>query len=238
MAETGNYAALQSLYRGVSPYALAGLSNYGTTAAVAVAAAANGPFFGGGGTVRGSPETMTVASRSLASPHTITTPAIQNSPSATSCSPENTQLSPAVEMYYRQVQAMTAFQKQHHENKGSIFPSGPNQDTSLPQITAEDEQRLDTSSTSTILHVKSPSGTPMKSLINIEDVSFNLNSSSESPCPKMTVEDEKRVEKHTNTDGSIVLSSLDPSKEKSLEGIKVNSSFPLKPTPIVASNKQ
>ena len=230
MAETGNYAALQSLYRGVSPCALAGLPNYGTTAAVAVAAAANGPFFGGGGTVRGSPETMTVASRSLASPHTVTTPAIQNSPSATSCSPENTPFSPAVEMYYRQVQAMTAFQKQHHDNKGSIFPSGPNQDTSLPQITTEDEQRLD--------HVKSSSGTPMKSLINIEDVSFNLNSSSESPCPKMIVEDEKRVEKHNNTDGSIVLSSLDPTKEKNLEGIKVNSSFPLKPTPIVASKKQ
>merc|ERR1712117_433318 len=148
-----------------------------------------------------------------------------------------TQLSPAVEMYYRQVQAMTSFQK-HHENKGSIFPSGPNQETSLPQITTEDEQHLDTSSTSSILHVKSPSGTPMKSLINTEDVSSNLNSSSESPCPKMIVEDEKRVEKHTNTDGSIVLSSLDPSKEKSLEGIKVNSSFPLKPTPIVASKKQ
>ena len=216
----------------MSPYALAGLPNYGSTAAVAVAAAANGPFFGGGGTVRGPPETMTVASRSLASPHTITTTAIQNSTSSTSCSPEDTQFSPAVEMYYRQVQAMTALQKQHDENKGSIFPSGPNQDFILPQITTEDEQRLDTSSTSTIFHVKSPSGNPMKSSINIEDVSLNLNTSSESLSAKTIVEDEKKVEKHTNKDEDI--SSLDPSKVNSLEGMKL----PLKPTPIVASKKQ
>merc|ERR1712024_323611 len=81
LAETGNYAALQSLYRGVSPYALAGLSSvpsYGAAAAAAAAAAANGPLFGGGGAVGGPAENVSTAPPILASPHTITTTAIQS----------------------------------------------------------------------------------------------------------------------------------------------------------------
>ena len=241
MAETGNYAALQSLYRGVSPYALAGLStvpSYGAAAAAAAAAAANGPLFGSGGTVSGPTEHVSASPPTLTSPHTITTAALQTPP--TSCS-SNMQISPALEMYYRQVQAMTALQKPQ-ENSSSIPPSlpptlsasGSGNHSMAAQITARGPLSTSPSTTTSPLDVPSHLQHPLKSSIKFEDVLLPMESSSSSPSVIKTdteastlLRDKKEEMLHSSLEGDVIVSS---------ETRKDNPQLPLKPTPIVASN--
>ena len=233
MAETGNYAALQSLYRGVSPYALAGLStvpSYGAAAAAAAAAAANGSLFGSGGTVSGPTEHVSASPPTLTSPHTITTAALQTPP--TSCS-SNMQISPALEMYYRQVQAMTALQKQPQENSSSIPPTlsasgSGNHSMAEPLSTSP-------STTTSPLDVPSHLQHPLQSSIKFEDVLLPMESSSSSPsvirtdteAPTLLRDKKEDNMLHSSLEGGVIVSS---------ETRKANPQFPLKPTPIVASN--
>lgn len=227
MAETGNYAALQSLYRGVSPYALAGLTtvpNYGAAAAAAAAAAANnGSLFGaGGGTVSGPTEVVSSAPPSLASSHTATMAAIHSStPSLRSTN--NMEISPALEIYYRQVQAITALQKQPHEN---IKPtSSRSEDQSLvAQVTAKEPS----SSKTSILNVRSH----MESSAHFEDSSLHVESSSFSPIP---LKRETEPTADNCEENNISNSSSETNKDRGSE-TRTNLQLPLKPTPIVATN--
>lgn len=249
LAETGNYAALQSLYRGVSPYALAGLSsvpNYGAAAAAAAAAAANGSLFvSGGGTIGGPTENVSAAPHILPSPHTITTAAFQNLTPPTSCSSNDVQMSPALEMYYRQVQAMTALQKQQpHENSGSIPPppqsplsaSGLGNHSLPPRVTATEPLSSSPPPATTFLSVKSHLQQPFKSSSKLEDVSLPLQSSSLSPSAIKTVTEASTSQIDKNEQDDKLHSSLEAGLGTSSETRRANPHLPLKPTPIVASN--
>ena len=229
LAETGNYAALQSLYRGVSPYALAGLSSvpsYGAAAAAAAAAAANGPLFGCGGAVGGPAENVSTAPPILASPHTITTTAIQSQTLPSSCSSNHVQISPALEMYYRQVQAMNSLHKeQPNENSDQISRTFPLKAPELGNISLVAQK----TATETLLLSVPTTTSHVQSNFTIESPKDVTDESVSSL--RTCVEESKEIK-----DEDMLHSSLKTGIGVKLETQRSNSQFPLKPTPIVGSN--
>ena len=221
MAETGNYAALQSLYRGVSPYALAGLStvpNYG-------AAAANGQLF-----VSGTGSAIS-ATNSVSGPPNTLTAALQNS---TSSSSTDMPMSPALEMYYRQVQAMASLQKhQPQENSCPLVPIPPTTltllstsavltDSSIAPVTTHEPLSSSTkeSLVQPVLHQSSNSKT-------LDDACRPQRSSSTSPIAIATsaIDNKQQDEFHASSEAN---------SGKNVEMRRSNQ--PIKPTPIVVPN--
>jgi hypothetical protein len=197
LAETGNYSALQSLYRGVSPYALAGLSAL-PYAISGCPPAAHMLMGGGGGGV-----------------HHQHAANAESSPSAAA---NPVSLSP-LELYYRQVQAMAALQKQQvpphvpphlqHHNPAFTLSSTLNATSTLSTSSPAASPPPPPSDLS---HAASSSFTAAKT-------SMNLSASPELTCQQQPDE--------------ALNMPPPPHPLSSYQSIQL----PIKPTPVIAANQ-